>query len=174
MRRLVSIGLLAAIGVVVAAASAGTLDRGRTVPCGESIGDPRFPYLGSNVPAYRYRTLLGAVSVPPAYLEQTAPTGTRPWRYFSKSGLVVRAALRQSLVVTVPKAWRDRLAIVWGNGGHGVFSSIRITGCPGVSGYGFAYAGGFYLRSRSACVPLAFRVGQRSAVLLFGLGRRCG
>lgn len=173
VRRLAVIGLAAAIGMSAAAAPAGLAGRGRTVPCSESIGDPRFPYLGSSQPEHRFRLVLDAVSVPPVYLEQTAPTGTRPWTYFSKSGLVVRAGLRQPVVVTIPTAWRDRAAIVWGYGGHGVFSSLRIAGCAGVSGYGFAYAGGFYLRSRSACVPLIFSVGQRSAVVRFGVGRRC-
>jgi hypothetical protein len=39
---------------------------------------------------------------------------------------------------------------------------------------GFAYAGGFQLRVRAACVPLVFRVGRRSATARFGLGRACG
>jgi hypothetical protein len=39
---------------------------------------------------------------------------------------------------------------------------------------GFAYSGGFFLRSPGACLPLTFRVGQRSATVRFGLGRRCG
>jgi hypothetical protein len=38
---------------------------------------------------------------------------------------------------------------------------------------GFAYAGGFVLRVRAACLPLEFRVGERSAVVRFGLGRKC-
>ena len=38
---------------------------------------------------------------------------------------------------------------------------------------GYAYSGGFFLRSRAACVPLVFRVGSRSAVVRFGVGRRC-
>jgi hypothetical protein len=174
MRWLAPVALVAAIGVSAAMASPRSVERSRTVPCSESIGVPRFPYVGSNHADGRYRLVLGAVSVPPAYLAQTSPTQTRPWRYFSKSGLVVRAALRQPVLVTVPRAWRNRAAIAWGYGGHGVFSSLSIRGCPGVSGYGFAYAGGFYLRSRSACIPLMFSIGQRSAVLLFGVGGRCG
>jgi hypothetical protein len=158
--RLAVIGVALAIAVGAATAPAGSAGRSRTVPCSESIGDPRFPYVGAREPASRFRLVLGAVSVPPAYLEQTEPTGTAPWSYFRKSGLVVRAALREPLVITVPRAWRRRVAIVWGSG-DGVFSSLRISGCQGVSGYGFAYAGGFYLRSRSACVPLVFSVGRR-------------
>jgi hypothetical protein len=36
------------------------------------------------------------------------------------------------------------------------------------------YAGGFYLRSAAACVPLVFRIGDRSTTVLFSVGRRCG
>ncbi len=148
--------------------------RSRTVPCSESIDGTRFPYVGASGPSLRNRLVLGAVSAPPAYLEQTpSPTGERPWRYFSKSGLVVRAGRREPVFVSVLPRWRDRAAIAWGYGGHGVFSSLEITGCPGLANQGYAYSGGFYLRSRSACVPLHFQVGQRSAILRFGVGQRC-
>jgi hypothetical protein len=108
MRWLAPIALVAAIGVGAAMASPRSVERSRTVPCGESIGVPRFPYVSSNHADGRYRLVLGAVSVPPSYLAQTSPTQTRLWPYFSKSGLVVRAALRQPVLVTVPRAWRNR------------------------------------------------------------------
>jgi hypothetical protein len=76
------------------------------------------------------------------------------------------------VTVTVPKAWRNRLAISWGNR-PGFFSTIRIASCSAGPKPWNAYAGGFHLRSRSACVPLVFRVGRRSATVRFGLGRRC-
>ena len=34
------------------------------------------------------------------------------------------------------------------------------------------YAGGFYLRSPSACLPLVFRVGRRSETVRFGIGQQ--
>ena len=68
------------------------------------------PYVGSNRPKDRYRLLLGVISVPPAYREQIVRNGTEPWHYFFKAGLVIRAT-GQSVVVTVPSAWRDRAAI---------------------------------------------------------------
>ncbi len=144
----------------------------RAVPCSESIGGTRFPYLGSNDLKERYRLVLGVVSVPPALREQVIRNGEWPWwPYFFKAGLIVRAT-GQSVVITVPRAWRGRAAIAWGYGGHGVFSSLRIAGCRALPSQGFAYSGGFYLRSAPACMPLIFRVGRRSATVRFGLGQK--
>jgi hypothetical protein len=39
---------------------------------------------------------------------------------------------------------------------------------------GNAYAGGFYLRAPSACLPLIFTVDGRSTSVRFGIGKRCG
>ena len=111
--------------------------------------------------------------MPPAYMAQIVPTGERPWRYWRKQGLVVRAS-GESVTISVPAAWRSRVAIAWGYGGRGEpFSSLRIAGCGSDKTSGRAYSGGFYLRSRSACVPLLFRVGTRSVTVRFGLGQRC-
>ncbi len=131
----------------------------------------KFPYVGSSRPRDRYRLVLGVVSVPPAFLEQVVPTNSTPWAYWRKAGLVVRAS-GESVTVRVPQAWRNRVAITWGNRPD-IVSSLRIAGCGSAPEAGNAYAGGFYLRSRSACVPLNFRVGRRSATIRFGLGRPC-
>jgi len=144
----------------------------RTVPCSEVIDTTRFPYIGDRRPAHRYRLVLGVVSVPPAYMEQVVPTKERPWAYWRKAGLVVRAS-GASVTVSVPAAWRRRAAISWGNGGAGRFGSVRIAGCGSDKTTGDAYAGGFYLRSSSACVPLIFTVGTRTQTVRFGVGRRC-
>jgi hypothetical protein len=159
---------LAAVGTGPAASA-----RQRVVPCSESIDGTKFPYIGANKPEDRYRLVLGVVSVPPAYREQIVRNGTEPWLYFFKAGLVIRAS-GQSVVVSVPQAWRDQAAIAWGYGGKGVFSSLRFRGCHALPSQGFAYSGGFFLRSPGACLPLTFRVGHRSATVRFGLGRRCG
>jgi hypothetical protein len=163
---------LALLASLAAMATSGSPPAQRTVPCAEIIDSTRFPYLGGSRPQQRYRLVLGSVSVPPAYLKQIVATRERPWRYWRKAGLVVRAD-GTAVVISVPKAWRKRAAIAWGYGGHGPFSSLRIAGCRGDPHEGNAYSGGFYLRSSSACVPLVFRVGARSATVRFGLGRRC-
>jgi hypothetical protein len=141
----------------------------RTVPCDETIGGTPFPYLGSISPRERYRLVLGAVSVPPAVMEQVVPTNEKPWTYWRKAGLVIGGRARVS--VSVPKLWRNRVAITWGNL-PGTFTSLTFASCnwPNI---GHAYAGGFYLRSPAACVPLTFSVGHRSATVRFGVGRRC-
>jgi hypothetical protein len=138
----------------------------RTVPCGEVIARVAFPYAGG------YRLVLGAVSVPPGYLAQVSPTRSRPWAYFSKHGLVVRSG-EEPLTIAVPRAWRKRVGIVWGNGGLGVFHTIRLAACPADPVQGNAYAGGFFLRRPSDCVPLVFVSGGRRATVGFGVGRRC-
>jgi hypothetical protein len=167
------IALIALITVVAAAgvALAGHATAPRTVPCADSIDTTPFPFSGSNQPQQRYRLVLDAVSVPPAYLQQVVATNERPWRYWRKAGLVVQMD-GKAVTVTVPARWRTRAAITWGNNG-GPVASLRIAGCAGSRHSGNAYAGGFYLRSPSACLPLRFTVGGRSATALFGIGKRC-
>jgi hypothetical protein len=118
-----------------------------------------------------YRVVLGVVSVPPAYEPQVVRSLRRSWPFWRKAGLVVRGDAGPVLV-SVPKAWRTRAAITWGN--SGIVSRLRIARCPALQPKVWnAYAGGFYLRSRSACVPLTFRVGQRAKTVRFGLAKRC-
>jgi hypothetical protein len=143
----------------------------RTVPCSEIIDRTNWPYLGSRDPRHRYRPVLRVVSVPPAYISQVVRLRDGAWPYWEKAGLVVRAG-RGPATVTVPPAWRRRAAITWG-GNTGVVSSLRIARCGSDPSRGNAYAGGFYLRSRSTCLPLVFRAGSHSATVRFGLGRRC-
>src|SRR6185503_5424664 len=85
----------------------------RTVPCTEVIDHPRFPHTTSG-----YRTVLGAVSVPPVYMTQMVRNDDPRWPWWRKSGLVVRAN-GLPLTITVPDGWRDKVAFEWGNGGTG-------------------------------------------------------
>jgi hypothetical protein len=139
---------------------------GSFVPCADIILHTRFPERSGG-----YRLVLGSLSVPPAYLRQVVRTGTRPWAYWRKAGLVVRAGTA-AVTITVPPAWRARAAITWGNSGQPV-SSLRIARCGGPATVGHAYAGGFYLHTRAACVPVTFQLGNRQSTVRFGVGRRC-
>ena len=162
----IAVGLLAQSGLAAPAMPT------RTVPCDEAIDITRFPYLGNSRPEHRYRTILGAISVPPAFMQQIVPTGLEPWSYWRKAGLDVRNG-SGPVTITVPSSWRTRVGFSWGNAGHGVFSTLRIARCGSDPTAGYAYAGGFYIRARGACVPLTFHVGRRSQTVWFGVGRRC-
>jgi hypothetical protein len=123
------------------------------------------------------KIVLGVISLGPDFMQPTVPVHQGRWRYWQKHGLWIWAG-HQAVTITVPKAWRNRAAITWGVNA-GIVSMLRLPGtllspgCPAGPGTWNGYAGGFYLRSRSACVPLVFGVGRRSAVVRVGVGRRC-
>jgi len=119
------------------------------------------------------RLVLGVLAAPPARLEHAAPTATQPWAYFAKYGIAIRSD-SPAVLITVPQAWRQRAGIGWGN--HtGVVTSLRLLSCPRQLGPWNAYAGGFYLRSPSGCVPLVFHIGRQTATLSFAIGNgSCG
>jgi hypothetical protein len=161
--------LLPVVGVVVAAltaAAAWSAPAGAPGPSCASIIVP-----GGQFEWRPQRVVLGVVSVPPAYIPQTVNVGGR-WPFWSKSGLVVRANQRPVLV-SVPRAWRTRVAISWGDAR--VAGALVFPSCPPSSSLGDwnPYAGGFHLRSRAACVPLTIRVGDQSATVRFGIVTRC-
>jgi hypothetical protein len=119
------------------------------------------------------RVVLGLVAVPPAYISQTFESGDEEWPYWIKSGLVIRAD-SPPVHVSVSPRWRSRVAIGWGH--TDAVSALRFASCPpssSLEGWN-PYTGGFFLRARSACVPLTFRAGGRSATVRFGVGKRCG
>ena len=118
------------------------------------------------------RLVLGVLAAPPAHLKPAASTGTSPWAYFAKYGIAIRAD-SPVVVITVPAAWRHRAAIGWGNNVGG--SSLRLLSCPRQMGAWNAYAGGFYLRSASGCVPLVVEIGRQTVSLSFAIGSgSCG
>jgi hypothetical protein len=161
--RLVAVAAL--VGLALAAAVGSAAPAPRVVRC-ESIVQP-----GGAFTWKPERVVLGVAAVPPAYIPQTAPTGSAPWRYWSKSGLVIKAN-SPPVDVNVPIRWRSRVSISWGDRGG---AELRFVPCPPSSALGDwnPYTGGFYLRARAACVPLTFRVGTRSATVRFGVGKRC-
>jgi hypothetical protein len=159
------------IGVVGLSVLTGALARpassssARVVPCDDIISQHSSPH------ADGYRVVLGVVSVPPAYLAQVVRLTGQAWPYWRKAGIAILGG-HSPVTVTVPSAWRSRAAITWGNSTR-VVSSVRVAACPYWANSWNGYAGGFYLRSPSACVPLIFRVGRQSANLRFGVGRHC-
>jgi hypothetical protein len=131
-------GICAAlIALLATGAPANTADAAfaaatRTVPCDESIDTTPFPYLGNSQPHYRYRSVLNAIAVPPAYLQQVIATRQqRTRRPREASGHHHRAA-------SLASAGRD----------HRGTAATRLPHCesPPAPHYGNAYAGGFYSR----------------------------
>src|SRR5690348_530801 len=170
------LGLLAAVLLVTGCTGHGRAAAGRPlrpspsagqlrVGCGQVIESANSGTVGGA------RVVLGVLSVPPAHLPPALPSGLGSWRYFRKWGLGVRAG-SPAVLVSVPRAWRYRAAISWGNN-IGIANSIRVLSCPRQAGAWNRYAGGFYLRSASACVPLVFQVGRQSMTRTFGIGRSC-
>lgn len=144
----------------------------RTVPCAEVIQTVAFPHLGSR--AHPAQQVLGTVSAPGRHVPQSSETGVPPWRWFAKWGLVIRGGPGPAVVVAVPRAWRTRVAISWGNAQHGrVLHTLRFPRCGDDATRGNAYAGGFVLRSERGCVPLRFTVGGRTKLVRFGIVARC-
>lgn len=152
------------LAVTCATASAGPSGTA-PVTC-QSIIDP-----GGSYSWRPTRVVLGVVAVPPRYLPQTV-RGHGRWPYWSKAGLVIRAN-SPAVVVRVPPSVWDRVAIAWGDGGPA--AALRFEPCPRASSLGDwnPYAGGFLLKTPAACVPLVFRVGDRTATVRFGVGKRC-
>jgi hypothetical protein len=136
------------------------------VPCGDAIGHHATGTTDG------YRTVLGVVSVPPAYLAQVVRSGQAPMRWWRKAGMIVRSG-SPPVTLTVPQALHNELEITWGNANR-QGSALRFAACPS---YGRpvwnAYAGGFLLRERAACASLIVTVGRRLATIRFGIGTHC-
>src|SRR5713101_6852079 len=48
------------------------------------------------------RIVLGVLAVPPAHLPKAVPSGSRPWRYFRKYGLAIRAGSPAVQITQIP------------------------------------------------------------------------
>lgn len=171
-RRALAVATVAlALAAGCTASSAGTTGGPAAAPpmrvgCLQVIDRARRPFEGG------YRRVLGVIAAPPAYLSQVVRSTDPRWPYWEKAGMVIRAGPRP-IDVSVPANWRSRAAITWGNGRPAV-SALRFTPCQVPAGVWNAYAGGFLLKTRGACVPLVFRVGREHQVVRFGVGVRCG
>jgi hypothetical protein len=169
-----------AVMVVACTASGGTPATGSHAAAQPPVAAPaegcRSP--AGNEPAPGGNIVLGVISLGPDSLQPAVPIHQGWWRYWQKHALFIRDG-HQAVTITVPQAWRNRVAITWGVNA-GIVSTLRLPGtlltpgCPAGPLTWNGYAGGFYLRSASACVPLVFAVGRRSAVARVGVGRRCG
>jgi hypothetical protein len=145
---------------------------GRAVPSASSpVSCESIVLLRASGDAVGRRVVLGVVSVPPSYLPQVVPRRVGPWTHWTKAGLAIRGG-SSAIGVSVPKPWRSRVRIAWGDGGG---SSVSFASCRAYEREKpwNGYSGGFFLRSPSVCIPLILRVGKRSETVRFGVGQRC-
>lgn len=118
------------------------------------------------------RLVLGTISAPPARTPGVARDPTNaPFSFWSKAGVFIRSG-SPAVTVSVPKPWRNRVHVLWGNRGE-QGAALRFAACPSSVATWNGYAGGFVLRARSACFPLVFAIGNRRARLRFAVGREC-
>ena len=136
------------------------------VSCDTILGGAR--YSGTELDD---RLLFDVVYVPASYRPDTAiPSGKKTWPYSADAGLIIRGDA-PPVEISVPKEWRNRAAISWGN--KKIVHSLRFASCPPYGLPWNAYDGSFHLRARTACVPLTFTVEGESKTIRFGVGTRC-
>lgn len=163
------VAVVAAVGLGAGARAAApqTSVANPRVGCGDVIGQQVSGTLDGS------RVVLGVVSVAPARLQRAAPTGNTPWTHFAKWGMTIHSGAAVQL--SVPKAWRSRVAITWG-ASTPIVSTLHFAACR-LAGRGArpwnGYPGGFYVNTSKACVPLTVTVGRRSRTVRFGIGESC-
>jgi hypothetical protein len=134
------------------------------VSCGNVIASARKPDSDE-------RIVLGSFGAPPHRIQRAANGRGNGWQYFAKTGVEVKAGSGPATVSIAP-ALRHRAAISWGNA-LPIVQTVRFTSCRETATHWDAYAGGFFLRSRTACVPLVVTVGSRSRTVRVGVGKSC-
>jgi len=158
------LGLLLSVAVAGAFAAGGASASVPvpTVGCDQSVFD------ASPKPPSDLRVVFNRIAVV-AENYRPQPVRSRPLGFWVKAPIFVRAS-SGPVTLEVPRGWRAREAITYGD--SGIVRALRIGRCPGGSTAWFGYAGGFYL-TRPACVPLMVGVGGRSRLVRFGIGRSC-
>jgi hypothetical protein len=168
---LTGLALIAAVAVAVTAmsvsASAGQPRASPRVPCTDVIGQQASGTADGN------RVVLGLVSVPPARIQRGASSGIAAWKYFSKWGMATRSTT--AVTVSVPRGWRNRVAVTWG-ASTAIAASIHFAPCRRLATSRrpwSTYPGGFFMDTPTTCVPLTITVGHHSRTLRFGIGKNC-
>jgi hypothetical protein len=164
-------GALLAMSVVATNVEA---DAVRTISCASAVDVPE-----RVAPGASEVLVFDRVAVPRGG-GTLAPNAGRPDRlkYWMKTGLLVRRhgtplgpapGAIKPVEITVPREWRDRAAIGWGD--SGVASTVRIGGCRSTTRW-LVFTGGYFVSS-PACVPLIVRIGDRSRRIRVAVGRPC-
>jgi hypothetical protein len=77
--------------------------------------------------------------------------------------------------VVVPRAWRNRAAVDWGNDGpRRITDHLQVRGCTPVGAHGkwLVYPGGIWV-ARPACVPIVVKTATSSRTVHVSVGARC-
>lgn len=154
----------------VASASATRSERVR-VSCSNIIGGTT----AHQIRAAGGRLVLGRAFVPVRLAHQAirVPTQQR-WRYWMKAGVVLRAGAGPPVEISLGRSWTNKARVMWGNGlPDGTIVQFARCGAVSKSHPWNAYAGGFYITTPSACVPLHITVGRATASVTVAIGRRC-
>ena len=158
-------GTSIAVGLVASASPASARQpKVSVVSCDNVIASGRKP-------DSQERVVLGSFGAPPRRIQRAANGQGNGWNYFAKSGVEVKAGIGP-VTVSVAPALRHRAAIAWGNA-LPIVQTVRFTSCRATATRWDAYAGGFFLSSRTACVPLLVTVGSRSETIRVGIGKSC-
>ncbi len=117
----------------------------------------------------------GVVAVDTQHTLQAEPSGQSDprWALFAKTALVVRVGT--PFEVVVPPAWRNRVAVDWGNTGpRQLTGHLQVRGCTpaGAHGKWLVYPGGYYV-TKPACVPIVVKTATSSRTVHISVGARC-
>ena len=117
-----------------------------------------------------FQTVLKKVMVMPTSPQPATSAGPGRWAYFSKTDVLIRAGTGP-VSVSVPPSWRGRAAITWGSVGQ--VESLTLTACARPGDGWDVFAGGLYVRTNKACVPVRFRLGGHTDTVIYDIGRDC-
>ena len=159
--------LIASMFAAAVSARGGAASAPFVVPCGDTIGNLSNP-AGSD-----RKVALGMVSLPSRQVGSERLFGVLHWRYWTKVAVGIRHS-PTTVTVSVPKNWRSRVAVGWGNRTI-ILPSIRFSSCTDATSPSWStYAGGLYLAKRVRCVPLAVSDGRRTATVRIAVDGTCG
>jgi hypothetical protein len=166
-RHLFASAVAGALTAFAAAASAlGTTAALPVVHCDSGQAVPANP-----LPAATGRIVLGRLALPAAYLPDIVKrTDIRPFRWWRKAPLAIHATTT-AVTISIPTAWRNRVAITYGDSGPAVHA-LRFASCPAAGTRWNGYPGGFFTTAPT-CFPLEVTVGHRSTTIRTGMGVRC-
>jgi hypothetical protein len=156
------LGALAAL-----AASSALASDARPAPTARVLGSDA---ISARSVAGSYTVILGRVGLQTSGTLQAVHLPGDPFPWWAKSGLEV-ARGSSPVVISIPAAWRSRVAIGWNNRGGAEAAVERVDACSASAW--LAYPGGFHVTAKG-CVPVDVSVGSRHQRVYVAVGSRAG